>query len=85
MKLRLQGSPGLTEASKSFTVSPPLAANNAIEGSLKFINKASETVTAKGGRVKSVRDLAVLGEVLWGNRWQHSRFGFGNGKPYYNG
>lgn len=45
VKLRAHGSPegvytpGLTaEASKSLTVSPPLAANNAIDGSLNLPN-----------------------------------------------
>lgn len=38
VQLNEQGSPGLTEASNNFTVSPPLAANNAIVGSRQFIS-----------------------------------------------
>lgn len=49
MKLRMQGSPelmeesnSLSEASNSLTVSPPLAANNDINGSKKFFAAITE-------------------------------------------
>lgn len=49
MKLKVQGSPGLTEESKSLseasnilTVSPPKAANNDIDGSKRFVAAVTE-------------------------------------------
>lgn len=47
MKLRVQGSPGFTSASKSLTVSPPQAANKDIDGSRKSVVADKETVTVK--------------------------------------